>query len=219
MKLLIIDSAVSLSPKSWLKYKSVKQYYDKFKRMPLINASIHQSFLKNIPREKRLDRPDILHFGLLTALGYQLLIPDLEVIFNIGDKYFLVDKNTHIPRSQSRFYGIVEQLLMDPNSNPHIHKINFDINTKKIVFTRSGISYNQLINSNIYNTSINTENFTINTTELFIFGGFSTGYFRTKFGPETLYLSLSQYSLELWTAISLFLNKYMLSKSSKQNIE
>lgn len=165
-------------------------------RIPLRDASSHQHLLGGINREDRNDRPDILHFGLLTAMGYQGILPNLNILFSSKFGVFELDKTTKIPRSQVRFYGLLETIFQDKYKGNLINKTN-DILIKgkspKIIFSSKG----QPI-----------ENIDIKSYDTFIFGGFSTGSFRDTY-PNSVEVSLSQTSLDLWTAISLFYSKYL----------
>ncbi len=194
MKLLIADAAISLVPKNWLKDASISEYYQKTGRIPLRNGSKHQHLLKNISVSQRQDRPDILHFGLLTALGYTKLIKGLEIYFSCNTDLYWVDPNTRLPRSQSRFYGLLESILSNNYQGNLIQKIDSGIkllSNRRVLFSSKGKQ---------------VEADFIDKNELFIFGGFSSGGFSTLWG-ESQELSLSSQKLDLWTAISIFLNK------------
>ena len=191
-RIYILDTAVSIVPKTWLKYPSINSYFQKYKRLPLINSSLHQSYLKSIPREFRKDRPDILHFALLTILGYSKMIPDLKIYFNLGDKLYEINAETRLPRDQVRFYGLIESIIQKKYKGNLITEVKFEnqfIVNKKIVFTKRG-------------KKINLAN--LRGREL-IFGGFSTGKFKLDLGNDNDEISISEHSLDLWTAISMSL--------------
>lgn len=164
-------------------------------RIPLRDASSHQHLLQGIEKEDRNDRPDILHFGLLTAMGYQAMLPNLNIQFSSKFGVFELDRTTKIPRSQIRFYGLLETIFQNKYKGNLIRKTS-DILLKgknpKIIFSRKGQS---------------VKNIDIKSYDTFIFGGFSTGSFRDTY-PNSVEVSLSKSSLDLWTSISLFYSKY-----------
>lgn len=195
MRVIIADAAIGLSPKSWLKDPQIKKYNLQKKRMPLMDGSKHQHLLKNLDKKKRLDRPDILHFGLLTILGYRKLIANLEVFFSVPPITYQVDILTRLPRSQSRFYGILEKLLAQETTSSFISPSELKIEEMSCIqFTKKGMS---IVPSHF------------SDYENFVFGGFSSGGIRSKF-PNAIKVKLSDQPLDLWTALSNFLNQYMV---------
>lgn len=128
-------------------------------------------------------------------MGYQGILPNLNIQFSSKFGVFELDKTTKIPRSQIRFYGLLETIFQDKYKGHLIRKTS-DIllkgNNPKIIFSSKG----QPI-----------ENIDINSYNTFIFGGFSTGTFRDTY-PNSLEVSLTKSPLDLWTSISLFYSKY-----------
>ena len=168
--------------------------------MPLINGAAHQHLLQDIVKSERMDRPDILHLGLLTALGYRTYFPDLKLFFSIEKKDYEVNSETNLPRSQIRFYGLIEQLLNSKKENPFIMETNMQINDDPIiVFSKKGEdpNWDEIVK---YDT--------------FGFGGFAFGDPKTNFNNQIL-VKLSEDSLDLWTSISRFLNLYNIHKFKK----
>jgi len=199
MHVILADCAVSLIPESWLSNPKLKDQHKREKRLPVIDGSIHQHLLSSQSDRGRKDRPDILHMGLLTVQGYQGLIPKLDVSFQIGEIYYGLLAKTRLPRSQARFYGILSQLLQTPNSNDHIPEIpNFKMNEKDtIYFSSQGrpLKETDFLSSN------------------FVFGGFAHGNYRSHSPSRSQCVSLSSQNLDLWTALSVFLNKYRVYKN------
>ncbi len=188
----ILDTAVSQVPIGWKRIPEIKKYFVKYNRLPLINASKHQKYLKSIPKVDRLDRPDILHFGLLTLLGYARLNNKINIFFNLNNKIYHIDNHTKLPRDQNRFYGLIETIIIGKYSGTLIKECSLPDdfnNTKKIIFSKTGTNVHKISNDILeYNN--------------FIFGGFSFGSMRTNFNNSE-FVRLSENSLELWTAISL----------------
>lgn len=195
IRVFIIETAVSQAPKRWLSHSIIANYYSKYQRLPLINASIHQHLLKGTKREERFDRPDILHFGLLTALGYTKIVKNLEIYFNLGEKMYKIDSNARIPRDQKRFFGILETIIegkykgnLIAESNQY-NKKSFE-NEGYTIVSRRG-ERKPIMKAESYNL---------------IFGGFAFGEFKTNFHNKNKVYSLSDKPLDLWTSISYSIN-------------
>lgn len=203
MRLIIADAAISQAPAQWIKDKSIRRYHQKYHRFPLIDGSIHQHLLRNIPLDQRLDRPDILHFGLLTILGYSPLFDDLEVFFSCDNGTYQVAKDTNLPRSQSRFYGLVESLFTNEQSNDYITRLPdqypYEFPGETVYFSRFGKHGIDVVNDEICN---------------FVFGGFAHGSYRHDFPEDIKVVSLSNLSLDLWTSLSMVLNRILQQKKS-----
>lgn len=195
IRIFIIETAVSQAPKRWLSHSIIANYYSKYQRLPLIDASIHQHLLKNIKREERFDRPDILHFGLLTALGYSKIIPNLEIYFNLREKIYNIDITARIPRDQKRFFGILETIIEGKykgnliTESDQYDKKSFE-NEGYAIISRKG-EKGSIKEAESYNL---------------VFGGFAFGEFKTNFHKNNKVYSLSDNSLDLWTSISYSIN-------------
>ena len=192
-QILIHDCAVSLAPKSWKKKNKIAEYFKKTGRMPLINASTHQHLLRDIPLERRMDRPDILHFALLLSLNYAK-IRDLEVLFSVGNVLYKVDGETRLPRDQQRFYGVLESVLAG-KLNPFIQRLDekLDNMLKGDIwfFSRTGDSGFKHIDV--------PEDLTL------VFGGRAHSAPRSDELSIHKKLNLGDQPLELWTALSIVL--------------
>ncbi|MHA2502995.1 MAG: hypothetical protein ACXAE3_09000 [Candidatus Kariarchaeaceae archaeon] len=190
MRVILADCAVSLVPKDWNTHQNRKNSL-------LIDASFHQHLLKDVPLNQRKDRPDILHFALLTLQGYRKIFPEIEVLFQVDQQYFLVDPEVRLPRAQHRFYGVLADVLKSPQKNPYIQgtKPPFP-DEPTIYFSPSG---RPLEERDLQSTN-------------FIFGGFAHGEYRTHSPKPDQIVSLSSQSLDLWTSLSLFLHNIFPDK-------
>ena len=102
--------------------------------------------------------------------------------------------DTKLPRSQSRFNGILELLLSNQNKSPLIQNSNLPPLTvdNTILFSTKGRDLDP--------TDFQKSNF--------IFGGFAHGSFDDKKYSQFQKVKLIDQPLELWTALSLFLGNY-----------
>jgi rRNA pseudouridine-1189 N-methylase Emg1 (Nep1/Mra1 family) len=207
--IIIADAAVSLVPEEWLSNEKISRYNKQYKRLPIVDASDHQHLLEKIPREERLDRPDILHFGLLTLLNYQQLLKDTSINFEIffTCKYgkFKVARDTRLPRSQKRFYGILENLFQG-KVNPYIMSGSLNFEKPTIAFSSDA---DRILTRDI-SAADNIDNLgNLKNIENIVFGGFAVGDYRSNLGNAQLY-SLHKNPMELWTALSMFVSRFLM---------
>lgn len=190
MNIIVDECAIDVVPESWKSEKSVITYQNKYKRLPLRNGSYHQHLLKKLDLSERYDRPDILHFGLLTILGYTRIIGEFGVFFNCPKGTYKVDAKTRLPRDQQRFYGLIEGIFQG-SSNDFIQPSSIHVQENDtLIFSTQGEPIDKL---------------EIKHYDNFVFGGFAHGSLVDKY-PNFTKVSLSEQPLELWTALSIFLN-------------
>ncbi len=200
LQIIIDNCQISLVPQRYRKEKKIRDYITKFGRPPLLDASEHQHLVKNIPADKRKDRPDILHFGLLLALNYAKVFEwETEILFTIGKNIYTVLPETRLPRNQRRFYSIMEQILLGQYKAKFIKKINDHLHHRLhenvFLFSKQG--------------SINFRKVKINPDEAdysLVFGGMSKGSLDPLKFPRGHQVNLGKKPLELWTAISMALS-------------
>lgn len=196
MNLIIADAAVALVPDEWKSDRSISKYVKKRNRLPIVDGAKHQHLLKDVELSQRKDRPDILHFALLTALGYSDLIPTLSVYFTTSSTWYHVDSDTRLPRAQNRFYGILEQVLAETSNNPFIKQVS------PINFSSDDTIYFSSKGRELEKQDLQKSNF--------VFGGFAHGSYKS-FSPSDNTVRLASSSLDVWTAISLFFGKKLSS--------
>ncbi len=197
LQIVIFDARISLVPKKYWKMNKIKKYIQQYGRVPLLDGAKHQHLLKGIPLEKRKDRPDILHFGLLITLNFaKILNTDVEILFTIGEKVYEVLPETRLPRNQQRFYGMLEQIINGKSKSKFIvekkQKIEKLLTSPTFVFTSK--AKNQF------------SKFSFNEKKSrgsFVFGGMAHGSINIKKFPFAIPVNLGTKSLELWTAISM----------------
>jgi len=114
--LILAESAIETIPKSLWKQPSIKSHSEKRGKPPkfiLLDRSYHHVAMKNLPKNYRRGRPDIVHFALLEALGSPLnKAGELQVyVHTINDYTIMVDPKARLPRNYNRFVGLMEQLF------------------------------------------------------------------------------------------------------------
>jgi len=128
--LLFLEAAVSLVPKKFRDHPSVRSYCRRFGRKPheaVMDVNYHP-FVRKFDYPGKWGRPDILHFSLLYALESPLAKEGLlDVYFHtVEGKLFHVERGTRLPRSYTRFVGLLSQLLRG-NDTPLIHPLDVDV--------------------------------------------------------------------------------------------
>jgi rRNA pseudouridine-1189 N-methylase Emg1 (Nep1/Mra1 family) len=179
----------------------------------LINGSIHQHLLKDVPLSERYDRPDILHFGLLLTLNLmQEYNEPFEIYFQLEKHIYQILPDTKLPRDQQRFYGIIEQLIQNYKPSPYIKRL--EINLNELIKEDQIILFD--IGGETTIEEIDPKNLTTNNTTI-VYGAFAHGELTKSSFVDTTGVSernitdinISKNLLELWTAISLSLPKLL----------
>ncbi len=200
--ILIYEARVSLL-NDFVNHK--KNFNRKQHRVPLLDASIHQHLVKDIPKELRYDRPDILHFGLLTILSYlpALNNESVKIYFSVKGNIYEVLPETRLPRAQQRFYNIISQVLQGTYKLKFIRKVTTTYDElligERIYFTKSGQQ----------SLTKAKDLFSFDKDYSLIFGGHAHGTTEIKEFNIHKTVKLSEQSLTLWTSISLVFCKFL----------
>ena len=196
LEIVIFDARVSLIPKKWHKHPRIRSYIAKKGRIPILNGSLHQHMQKHIPLEQRMDRPDILHFSLLLSLDLARIAPfEVKIYFTIKETVYSIDNSTRLPRSQERFYSILEQILNGQYSRGLIRKMPHSLHQY--------LSSNVLVFSRVGSQKYSKQLIDIDNGTSFVFGGMAHGSIPQNAFPNCRFVSLHEKSLEAWTAIAM----------------
>lgn len=130
MILLFLEAAVALVPNKFRDHPSVRSYCRRFGRKPyeaVMDVNYHP-FVRKYDYPGKWGRPDILHFSLLYALESPLAKGGfLDIYFHtVEGKLFYVEKGTRLPRSYTRFVGLISQLLRGSDT-PLIHPVDISV--------------------------------------------------------------------------------------------
>lgn len=219
ISLVISEAALETVPFNMLNHPSVTNYARKLGKRPseiLLDRSYHHAAMLDSKLEfawKR-GRPDLVHFALIEALSTPLFLKKLLHVYvsTIGNQVVYIGENLRIPKSYSRFEG----LMIDLFKNNHIrggknnatllklqnnvsleHLINNIIKPLKVIgLSRMGV---QSSPEKIISTHISKNCFQC----AFIIGGFPRGQFteNTKRLCDYFY-SIGNYSLESHVVIA-----------------
>ena len=127
MKLVLLESALSLVPRRFRDHPTVRNWCKRFGRKPheaILDINYHFQLIKDWNYPGKWARPDIVHYTLLYALESPLAKEGLLDVFvhTIEDKVFYVEKGTRLPRGYSRFIGIMSQVLRGIDT-PRVHPV------------------------------------------------------------------------------------------------
>lgn len=201
LKILIHDCRVSLVPKELRTKRKIREYINKHGRPPLLDASEHQYLMKDIPLVERKDRPDILHFGLLLALNYAKTFDfETEILFSIGKKIYSVEPETRLPRSQKRFYSILEQVLLGKYKAKFIKEVEGSIND---IFSKNVFIFSRGGNLDFRKIKLDP----IEKDISLVFGGMAHGEINLSDFVNPICVNLGKKPLELWTAMGIAISQ------------
>lgn len=113
--MVFVEAALELVPKECRNHPSVISYARRRGKSTdsiLLDRSYHHTAMKNLPKEHKRGRPDIVHFCLLESLGSILCkVGMLEVrIHTLDNKLIYVNPEVRLPRVYERFKGLIEDL-------------------------------------------------------------------------------------------------------------
>jgi len=215
LTLILVECGIELIPRSIRKHPAIrKQLNMKNYQSQLLDNALHHSAMKSLKNYEKRGRPDILHACLLNALGSPLNKSGNLTIYvhTVRNKIFKFDPEIKITRNYNRFKGLMAKLLIDGNIrgdnsdlissfegniNQLIHSYKDD---EIILFSSKG----NLLKD--YKTSF-TEPFSKNY--IAIIGGFQKKTFSNEIlALSSKKISLSQYTLDAWIAVSKVINYY-----------
>ena len=116
LSLIIADSEIELIPEKISRHPLVVRRAMAKRREPgqiLLDSNYDHRAMRTLEDSDRRGRPDIAHICLLVALDS---IPNRQGELRVhvhtrNDSVLTFDRSTRIPRSQARFYGILEGIL------------------------------------------------------------------------------------------------------------
>lgn len=210
LSLIIADSEIELIPESISRHPLVVRRAMAKRREPgqiLLDSNYDHRAMRALEDSDRRGRPDIAHICLLVALDS---IPnrqgDLRVhVHTRNDSVLTFDSSTRIPRSQARFYGILEGILSRGEG------------TKFIEYRRMGLA--DLVRSIQPDLAVclSPAGETIELSRemaqresiVAIVGGFPRGDFTSPVeGIADRIVSLHPQSLDAWTAVAETISAY-----------
>ncbi|HEY7081927.1 MAG TPA: ribosome biogenesis protein [Nitrososphaeraceae archaeon] len=219
ISLVISEAALEKIPFNILHHPSVTVHARKLGKKPpetLLDRSYHHAAMQSSKLEfawKR-GRPDLVHFALIEALSTPLFLNHLLQVYvsTPGNQVIHIGKNLRIPKSYSRFEG----LIIDLFKNNHIKDEKSEVTLLKLL---NNVSLGSLINDIIKPSKvIGLSRFGIQSSPedvvsshinkdfyqcAFIVGGFPRGHFT----EDTIRLcdfiySIGNYSLEAHVVIA-----------------
>ena len=118
LDIILADAELELVPSSIAGHPACATHARRRNRRPaetLLDSTVHHPAMRRLPDGARRGRPDIVHFFLLTALDSILnLEGGLRVtVHTRNDELIRPRPDTRLPKSQSRFYSLMEQLLLE----------------------------------------------------------------------------------------------------------
>lgn len=217
--LIIAEAGIELVPPAMWDHPSVKNNAMKVGRRPdevLLETSYHYRAMteRNLSYWWKRGRPDIIHFSLLAALSTPLYLQrKLNVyVSTLNNKLILINDNLRLPKSYSRFEGLMLKLfrdkaISDPNKSRNLIELKDDITFEGVIteivkpdkligFSKRGVkcSLSQILVDNVKESVKNY---------CFVIGGFQRGHFQKNIlnALDNIY-SISNFGLESHVIIS-----------------
>jgi len=217
--IILVDSGLEIIPKQIRAHPAVtKNLIKRNFSSQLLDTALHHSAMPKLLNHERRGRPDIVHSCILNALGAPANKSGNLRFFlhTIQDRIFEFNPDIKISRNYNRFKGLMTKLLIDGNivannvsliTEVHqdlLEMINDFKNSEVILFSSRG-----KIIENISNLFLNPES----QNHVAIIGCFQKGGFSQKILNLTdKVVSVSQYSLDAWVAISRVITYYEVIK-------
>ncbi len=138
LSLIIVEAALELIPKELQKDKSIINHARKINRKPneiLLDRSYHHRSMLKLKDGWKRGRPDLIHTSLLAVTSTPLYKEGLVNLYvhTIDDKVLML-KNVRLPRTYSRFEGLILDLFKKRKiaSNNMLMKVS-DMNFKALI--------------------------------------------------------------------------------------
>jgi rRNA small subunit pseudouridine methyltransferase Nep1 len=210
LSLIIADSEIELIPEEIIHHPLIVRRAREKRREPaqmILNSNYDHRAMRALESGDRRGRPDIAHICLLVALDS---IPNREgdlrtYVHTRHDSVLTFDSSTRIPRSQLRFYGVVEGILATAQGTKFI-----DYSRMKLVDLVGSIGPDLSICLTPAGESIDlSEGMAGNENIVAIVGGFPRGEFISPVERiVNRMVSLDGDSLDAWTAVAETISAY-----------
>lgn len=221
LNLVIADTALETLPIKIFQHYSLKKIRNSGKRPTdiLLDRTLHHFAItsSNLEQGQKRARPDILHIILLTILATPLFkYNHLKVfIHTINNQVIKVGDNVRIPKSYSRFEGLMLDLIKNrkiiSKDGVLLLELNENLNFSRLLkeYIEPDITIGLSIEGNFNNfESISNELYRYKNPCIVI-GGFAKGHFSKDIESclEKKY-SISNFSLEAHVVTSRILYEY-----------
>lgn len=141
LTIIFAESALETIPERLWRHPAIVKYSEKRgkpSRFLVLDRSYHHAAMKQLERNEKRGRPDIVHFSLLEALGSPLNREGLLRLYvhTIDDNVIFVNQETRLPRNYNRFLGLLEQLFeakQIPPEGPPLLTLTPNINMPQLV--------------------------------------------------------------------------------------
>ncbi len=201
--LVIADAEVELVPERIADHPTIRKRARARRKPPgqlILDSNTDHRAMASLPDGHRRGRPDITHICLLNALGS---IPcrrgEMRVFVHTrNDEVMEFEPETRIPRSQNRFYGILESILARKAGTNLVHYEQMGLARLKerldpdvcLVMTRRGELVD--IDSEIGRAQ----------RAMVIVGGFPRGFYLSPVDEIGRLVRLCDEPLEAWTVVN-----------------
>jgi len=221
LNLIIADASLETIPIDIYKHPSLKKNRHSGKKPDdiLLDRSLHHFAMKasDLDNHHKRGRPDILHIALVNALATPLYQNNLIKIFihTINNDVILIGNNVRIPKSYSRFEGLILNLFKNKKIISNEGQILLEIreHVKFDYLLREIIKAEIVVGFSTTGNYRKLESITMDLIEFanpcVVIGGFPKGYFSD--GVDSCFnkkYSISNMGLESQVVISRLIYEY-----------
>jgi rRNA small subunit pseudouridine methyltransferase Nep1 len=187
--IILVESAlecIRFRPKNKKNLKKIQIQKNKSLENIILDVSIHNHLMQNLPEKNKRGRPDIIHNSLLLALGSRL---NKEGRLNFfvhtrNDEIITFNPALRIPRNYNRFIGLMQQLFKVKRIPPHAPQTLISITSESLEELLHILNPDRIILYSERGTRYNDEDlkkiFSENNNVVALIGGFPHGDFSQK---------------------------------------
>jgi rRNA small subunit pseudouridine methyltransferase Nep1 len=214
LRLLLVDSELELVPGEICRHPAVSSSARKRGKKAhevLLDSTLHHSALKDLPQGERRGRPDIVHLFLLLALESVLSKRGMleAFIHTRNDELIDIDPATRLPKSYSRFVGLIEALFADkavPSGKRPLLRLRPHFPLQRCI---QEIPHSQAVVLSQEGRGVRLAQYLQGRTDLLcLIGGFSKGEFRSDVRRAGEAISIFDQPLTAWTVASEIIVSY-----------
>ncbi len=215
--LVLAESALEAIPQEIWDHPLIKRFSKlkgKHPRFILLDRSYHHYAMRNLEKNEKRGRPDIVHFSLLEALGSPLNNEGLLRVYihSFDDHVISVSPEIRLPKNFNRFVGLMEDLF-EHGKVPPKGKPLLMLEKKTLPDLISDLKPTYIILFDRTGRAKTFEEAALSLTKqerpLAIIGGFPHGEFReTTLNLANEIVCIDPETLEAWTVVSRIIYEY-----------
>lgn len=174
----------------------------------LLDRSYHHAAMMKLDDANKRGRPDIVHFGLMEALGTPLFMKGMLRVYvhTINDKLVAIADNLRLPKSYFRFEGLMVNLFRDRVVKTEEGAVLMELSDGTLADLISAIKPDKVVGlstTGVKSTAEKAVAQNLTDDSAFVIGGFPRGHFsESTMKLLNLTYSISDFRLEAHVVIA-----------------